>query len=273
MTSKTITIGAALPVHQLAHYADWLRAENRDLEIQDAFRPDVLDGDWLTLVSLAKQALGNFQGRVGIHGPFEGLQLMSMDPRVQTVARERLLQGLNFAEALGATHMVVHSPFLTLGHHFVPASPTYKRSDMLKRAHDTLGEVIARAEKIRCTLVIENIFDVNPEPWMWLITSLNSEYVRASIDVGHAYVMHQLGGPPPDAYVRAAGSYLAHMHVQDTDGLSDRHWAPGDGNINWHALFQALQGIDSNPRLVLELMDHSRIPQGAAYLQGRGFVK
>jgi sugar phosphate isomerase/epimerase len=133
---------------------------------------------------------------------------------------------------------------------------------------------VMRAENLRCQIVIENIFDLNPEPWMWLITALNSHYVRASIDVGHAYCMHLHGGASPDAFVRAAGSYLAHVHVQDTDGLSDRHWAPGEGRINWHALFEALNDVaDAAPRLLLELRDYTRILKGAAHLQGMGVVR
>jgi sugar phosphate isomerase/epimerase len=270
---KAFTIGAALPVSKLAQYSDWLLADNRDLEIQDAFRHDVLDGDWRALAAQAKSVLGDYKGRLGVHGPFEGLALMSGDPQVQRLAESRLLQGLAFAEEVGATHMVVHSPFLTLGHAFVPVSPTAKREDLLKRVLDTLSRVIAQAERQNCTLVVENIFDLHPEPWMWLIGSLNSAHVKPSIDVGHAFCMHRIGGASPDAFARAAGSLLTHVHIQDTDGLSDRHWAPGDGNINWHAFFQALSSSGADPRLVLELADYERIPQGAAYLQSRGFVR
>jgi sugar phosphate isomerase/epimerase len=232
----------------------------------------VLDGDWRSVVDEAKKTLDGFTGRIGIHGPFDGIQLMSIDPKVQQLATSRLKQGLDFAEAVGATHMVVHSPFLTLGHPFVPISPGYQREDVLKRLRDVLGDVVAHAERIRCMLVVENIFDLNPEPWMWLITSMHSAYVRASIDVGHAQVMHRVGGASPDAFARAAGPYLAHVHVQDTDGLSDRHWAPGEGGINWYAFFDALRDVPQIPRLVLELKDYAKIPQGAAYLQQRGFV-
>lgn len=271
--SGNFTLGAALPVDLIETYKDWLVDGQRDLEIQDPFRPDVLDGDWRAVVAKAKAALSGHTGRVGIHGPFDGIQLMSIDPKVQQLAESRLLQGLDFAEELGATHMVVHSPFLTLGNPFVPVSPGYARHDLLKRVRDVLGRVIIRAEALRCMLVIENIFDLNPEPWMWLITSLDSRYVRASVDVGHAQCMHLHGGASPDAFIRAAGPYLAHVHVQDTDGLSDRHWAPGEGRINWHGVFDALHdATGSTPRLLLELRDYARIPKGEAHLKSLGLV-
>lgn len=273
MITTPFTIGAAMPASQLDTYRDWLIDKQRDLEIQDPVRTDVLDGDWRAVAQQVKRSLSGYTGRIGVHGPFEGLALMSFDTKVQQLVSSRLLQGLEFAEEIGATHMVVHSPWLTLGHHFVPTSPYYAMDDMIKRAHATLEAPLKRAERIKCALVIENIFDLHTEPWMALVRSFDSDFVRASIDIGHAYCMQRSGGAPPDAFVRAAGGYLAHVHVQDTDGLSDRHWAPGDGEINFFALFSALSKLEQTPRMILELHDHGRIPNGAAHLVQLGLAQ
>lgn len=274
MEKQPFVAGAALPVSRLEEYIDWLVDGQRDLEIQDPFRPDVLDGDWLSLARQARTLLvsAGHEGRVGIHGPFDGLPMVTIDPKLRAVATARFLQGLDFAEEVGATHMVVHSPWLNLGHSFIPHSPYYRREDIISRAHDTLVPAVKRAEQIGCTLVIENIFDQHTQPWIDLISSFESDHVRASIDVGHAFIMHRAGGASPDAFVRAAGPLLEHLHLQDTDGLSDRHWPPGAGNINWFALFDALSELDHNPRLILELHDYDLIEEGAAYLFERGFT-
>jgi sugar phosphate isomerase/epimerase len=63
------------------------------------------------------------------------------------------------------------------------------------------------------------------------------------------------------------------VHLQDTDGLSDRHWCPGNGNLNWYALFTALAALPQRPRLILELHDYAEIPTGAAYLTAHNFVQ
>lgn len=272
MEKQPFIAGAALPVSRLEEFRDWLIDGQRDLEIQDAFRPEVLDGDWRSLARQAREALKGYSGRLGIHGPFDGLPLSTTDPKVREVVTSRLLQGLNFAEAVGATHMVVHSPWLNLGHPFIPHSPYYERNDIIGRVQQTLAPAVKRAEQIECSLVIENIFDQHPAPWVELIESFDSSFVRASIDVGHAYIMHRAGGASPDAFVRAAGPLLEHLHLQDTDGLSDRHWRPGVGNINWFALFDALNTLDHNPRLILELHDHDEIHAGALWLYDNGFV-
>lgn len=265
-------VGAAMPIALLPTYRDWLLDGNRDLEIQDPFRPEFLDGDWTEAVQAVKTALSGYSGRMGIHGPFDGLALMSFDPEVRAVSSNRLTQALNFAGEIDATHMVVHSPISAFGHAFVPYQPAYKKEDFIGRFHQTLELPLKKAEQIGCTLVVENIQDLNPALWIELIRSFNSEYVRASIDVGHAFIMHQYGGAPPDAFVREAGNMLAHLHLQDTDGLTDRHWRLGKGNVNWYALFDALKSIESQPRHILEMRNYDDIVPAAAYLKQNGLA-
>jgi hypothetical protein len=61
-----------------------------------------------------------------------------------------------------------------------------------------------------------------------LARSFDSAAVKLSIDTGHAHNAHcDQGAVPVDYFVVAAGEWLAHVHLQDTDGFADRHWAPG----------------------------------------------
>jgi sugar phosphate isomerase/epimerase len=144
---------------------------------------------------------------------------------------------------------------------------------LTERVHATLKEVVARAENIGCQLVIENIEDKDPLDRVLLAASFNSKAVRVSIDTGHAHYAHvSTGAPPVDYYVDAAGDALAHVHIQDTDGYSDRHWIPGDGTVRWQAVFRAIGRLDVKPRLLIEVKDKTRIRQGAAYLETLGLV-
>jgi sugar phosphate isomerase/epimerase len=233
----------------------------------------VLDGDWRSLVRQIRDTLDGHTGRLGIHGPFIGLTIAAYDPKVRTVVAERLRQGVEFAAAIGATHMVLHSPFESLGSPLVVNTPALRHEQTIGLAHATLESVIPLAAQAGCTLVIENIFDANPAPWLALVRSFDTPTVRASIDVGHAIVTQRIGGPPPDQWVREAGSLLAHVHLQDTDGHLDRHWAPGAGSLNWYALFEALGEIQAQPRLILELRDHSQIARGAEFLAQHGLAR
>lgn len=266
-------LGAAMPVEKLSTHLAWLSEGARPLEIQDAFNPAVLDGDWQSVVREARALLAGYPGQVGIHAPFMNLPLICQDPMVQSVVNTRLRQGLEFAAELGGTHMVVHSPFNFFGSPFVPHSPALGLANEIARVHATLEPLLTLAEAAKCVLVIENIFDTNTLPLLTLIRSFNSPYVRMSLDTGHAFIKHQIGGPTPDQWVADAGELLGHVHLVDNDGQYDRHWSPGYGNINWYALFAALQKSPATPRLILELRNPDEIPHAADYLVSRGLAR
>lgn len=267
------TLGAAMPIADLPQHVDWIVSEQRDLELWDPSYAETLDGDWQTLAQQARALLSSYTGRLGIHGPWNGLPLICADARLRALVVERLNQGLAFAAAIGATHMVVHSPFDFFGSPHVAHTRSAGLDEEIALVHATLADVLPQAEAIGCTLVIEVCSDTNTRPLIELVESFRSELVRLSIDVGHALVMQRSGGPPPDQWVRDAGPLLAHLHLQDNDGLLDRHWAPGEGSLNWYALFEALAELEQRPRLLLELAHTTKIPQGAAYLAGRGLAR
>ena len=265
-------LGAALPIALLPTYHAWLIDGRRDLEIQDAMQAEVLDGDWRRLAGEARHVLDGFQGRLGIHGPYDGLPLASGDPRVRTLVADRLRQALEFGAELGATQMVLHSPFLAFGSPFVAHAPHTGRADHIGLVHATLEPVLPLAREAGCTLVIENVLDTNPLPLVALVKSFGSEYVQMSLDVGHAYITQRAGGPPPDQWVRDAGALLAHVHLQDTDGHLDRHWAPGVGSVNWYALFEALADLHHRPRLIMEVRGDLDAGQAGSWLVQRGLA-
>ena len=106
-----------------------------------------------------------------------------------------------------------------------------------------------------------------------LVRSFKSDHVRFSIDTGHVYITHLRSGPTPHQRAAAGKDLLAHIHLQDTDGRSDRHWAPGNGNINWYAFFKIIGQLETPPRLILEMKEPADILRGAAWLAEQGYVQ
>ena len=273
MTNTLPVLGAAMPSSKLADYRDWLLENQRDLEIQDAAEPSFLDSDWQPVVKAIRAQLEGHTGRVGIHGPFWGIPIAAIDRKVREAVKERLKQALDFCAELGATHMVVHSPLDFLGTPYAPLA-RYGTINLLDVIHATLDEAAAYAASIQCALVIETIYDRDPAAWIDMVKSFDSEYVRASVDVGHVFINHKLGAPPPDYWIRTAGAWLGHVHLQDSDGYADRHWVPGDGDINFKAIFEALGTLDQNPRLMIEVVDKGgSILKAAQWLEQQGIAR
>lgn len=266
-------IGAALPVSALATHKEWLLEKQRDLELQGFHDATLLNGDWQTAVEEAKNQLAGYAGRLGIHGPFWGFSLASVDPDVQNLVAKRLDQGLDVCEALGATQMVVHSPITTWDYNNLN---NYDNTwEFIQYNLDaTIADAVARAADQGVVLVMENIEDINPRHRLDLVKSFNSESLKVSIDTGHAHYSHGTNGAPPvDYFVKEAGDFLHHVHLQDADGYADRHWAIGEGTVRWAAVFRALSQVNSNPRLVLELRDHHQIPRSMDYLTLNGLAQ
>lgn len=272
-TPSLPVLGAALPLDGLRQYRDWILDRQRDLEMQDFFWAEVLNGDWKPLAEAIRKELDGYTGRLGIHGPFWGFTIESLDPDVRAVVRRRMMQGLDVCAALGATQMVIHSPYTTWDANNLDSLPG-EAERMVARVHDTLREAVRRAEDMGVVLVIENIEDKDPHQRVALARSFDSPAVRVSVDTGHANYAHgSTGGPPVDFYVTAAGAMLHHVHLHDTDGHADRHWSPGEGNIAWRAVFRALAGIDADPRLILEVRDKADLMAGVRHLEALGVAQ
>jgi len=274
MSNTLPVVGAAMPSTALDAHLEWLLADQRDLEIQDFAAPYVLESDNLANhIAEIRSKLDGYRGRMGIHAPFWNLSLAAYDPKIRTVVQERLQQALDIAAQLGATHMVIHSPLAFLGHPRSISQPMIGSDILFEVVHATLQPVVQKAEQHACMLVIENIYDQYPTMLSELVQSFESDCVRQSLDTGHAYINYRLGAPPPDYFVQEAGSLLAHVHLQDTDGFTDRHWAIGEGRIDWHELFRAFAQLESQPRLILELHDYTKIPKSMAWLTEQGIAR
>lgn len=270
MLAEVPVIGAALAVDEIAQFRDWIFEKQRDLELQTFHDPAVISGDWQPHAEAARKLLDGYTGRLGIHGPFWGFTIHSKDPDVRAVVARRMEQGLDICRAVGATQMVIHSPYSTWDYNNLDNHST-ARDTLIENVHQTLRAAVKRAEDQGVVLVVENIEDIDPMDRKRLVESFNSPALRLSIDTGHAeYARGSTGAPPVDYFVTAADDLLNHVHLQDADGYADRHWTIGEGTILWPSVFRALAKLTVKPRLILELRDKAGIPASMAFLAGLG---
>ena len=267
-----LKIGACLKTPEIADHRDWLFDAARDIELQDFMTHAALSTEFENRIAAAKAALDGHTGRIGIHGPFEGLDIDNKDADLRPIITARFLKALEAADRVGARQMVMHSPFTAWYQNNIFSFPGYAEKKVA-RVHQILGPVVRSAEDKGITLVIENIQDVRPETRRAMVDSFGSKAIALSIDTGHAQLARRMAGAPPVSdFVADAGVQLAHVHLQDVDGHADRHWAPGQGEIEWTAVFRALAAYESDPHLVLELRNKADIPKGFAALYDLGLV-
>ena len=84
------------------------------------------------------------------------------------------------------------------------------------------------------------------------INAINHPNLGLLFDIGHV----QMSGEDPAEVIRAAGSRLDYVHLDDNDGQGDLHWALLDGVLTTETLrdtFSALQEIGYTGAVSLEL--------------------
>ena len=266
-------LGAALTLERFRPLRDWICDSARPLEIQDFVGPEVIAGDCADRIAAWQQALAGHQGLRGIHGPFFGLDISAPDREIRAVVQRRLIRGIEIAEALGATHMVVHSPF-TFWHVLNYVNYPHLRGAIFEAAADCLAPVLARAAEAGCTVMLENIDDTAPGDRTELVATIDHPNLMVSLDTGHAELAHgRYGAPPVVDFIAASAGRLGHVHLQDADGYADRHWHPGEGRIPWGPVFHALAICAPDARLIMEVnARHDRLPDTAARLAALGLA-
>ncbi|PSL18154.1 sugar phosphate isomerase/epimerase family protein [Shimia abyssi] len=265
-------VGAQLSVLDIDKNRDWLFEKNRDLELPEFCMADILKSPEM-FVDMARQKLDGWRGRLGIHGPFGGFELDTKDKETRAVVQDRLAQAIAVCEALGATQMVLHSPFdLWDVHNFGNGPKDLERR--VSQIIDTLGPTLKRAEELGVVLVLENIKDVDPGHRAAVVDAADSSALRLSVDTGHANWAHTMAGAPAvDRFITDANQMLSHVHLQDTDGYADRHWPLGTGNIAWHGVFEAIKRCKSDPHLIVEINDFDRVQESVAHLEALGLAQ
>ncbi len=236
----------------LGRHRDWLFAKDRDLELPEFCLGDILARP-APFIEMAQKALDGWRGgRLGIHGPFAGFELDVKDREIRPIVQRRIDQALDVCEALGgAVQMVLHSPYDRWDACNLDRTPG-ERATRIAAILDTLEPALIRARDIGVQIVLENIRDTDPADRMAVVLAADTPALALSVDTGHAHWAHWVdgGAPPADRYISAAGgTRLGHVHLQDTDGWADRHWAlGGEGNIVWPAIFKALEA--ATPSLI-----------------------
>ena len=167
-----------------------------------------------------------------------------------------------FAE-LGGEVVVLHLTTDVFGDATSGAASVAAATDAARRSLDELYPI---ADGLGLRIACENLMERGtPRPLcrMEQLRAFIEPYpatVGVCLDTGHALV----NGLNPASEARAAGERLIATHLQDTDGLEDRHWAPGAGRINWDEFVETLHEIDYTGNWTFELSARDSDPASVA---------
>ena len=148
----------------------------------------------------------------------------------------------------------------------VDANTSYR--DAYSRSQKNIRTLIPLAEQLRVIIALEEVWNkflLSPIEFAHYIDEFQSPWIRAYFDVGNVV----LYGYPQD-WIQTLGNRIVKLHIKDFSFREDRatekrvaEWVPlGEGDIDWNAIYLALEQIGFRGTATVEL------PSGdAAYLK------
>jgi sugar phosphate isomerase/epimerase len=98
----------------------------------------------------------------------------------------------------------------------------------------------------------------NTDGALRLIEHVGSKAVGINFDPSHTFPV----GDFPNVTVYRLGKRILHCHISDNDGVTNVHWRPGMGKIDWVAMFQALKDVGFDGTVSIELEDVPGVSRG-----------
>lgn len=182
------------------------------------------------------------------------VDLGSTDPAVSDESVDDLRRCVDWLEAAGGSHLIVHPGGLS------DPDERDRRREALARG---LLRLAAHAEGSRVRVCVENMPPgVHPGSRMKdlhdLLVELDHPGLALVLDTGHAHIASSVAEE-----TLAAGHLLATTHVHDNDGRQDVHLPPGSGTIDWDGWAEALDRIDYSGVIMLECIRQIRANPGS----------
>lgn len=163
--------------------------------------------------------------------PFERYTLQLADGDARRFATEYAAEWIKKAGHAGFRHAVIHPS----GEPIEDAD----RAEAMKRSKDALATLAQVARDAGIVLCVENLprtcLAKNSAELLELLSA--DEGLRACFDTNHL-----LKEPTLD-FMRAVGDKIVTLHLSDYDFINERHWLPGDGQIDWRGLMRTLDEI------------------------------
>ncbi len=180
---------------------------------------------------------------ITFHAPFYDLRPGAVDRRIREVTVERLNQVFELVPYFKPESIVCHPSF---------DSRYYVSNDdlWLENSRDTWMRFLAMADGMDTVIVLENVYENNPEILNRLINSLNKfDNIRFCFDTGH---FNAFSNVPLEEWMESLGTCIGEIHLHDNDGRTDEHAPVGEGNFPFRRFFEFLSENDIRPIITIE---------------------
>ncbi len=251
----------------ITRHCELAQAHGAGLELQVyGYDTDLLDSGWRELLDQHKALLRGFEGELAIHGAFFDMAPASPDRRIVAVTRERCMLNLDIAAELAALHVVFHTQFLPQVYRPVVDGPDYHHS-WTEGQVEFWGPMAEEAAKRGVVIVLENMWEPEPDIIGDVLDRVNSPNLGACLDVGHVRLFTDY--VPLEMWIERLSHRLVHCHVNNHRGSYDEHLSLDfcGGVIDYKRdVLPLLRALPNQPSLVLEMDDLEYLECSLRYL-------
>lgn len=138
------------------------------------------------------------------------------------------------AAAVGVKNFVIH-----------PSSEPIAEADRpahMCRAKEQLAALAEVAGECGARLAVEDL----PRTCLGRDSADMEELLSAHPALQVCFDTNHLLQEDPVAFIRAMGSRIITTHISDYDFRDERHWLPGEGQLDWAAILRALEEVGYN---------------------------
>lgn len=180
--------------------------------------------------------------RLTLHAPFQDLLPGALDEIILDSSRRRLGQAFRLLPVFKPVTIVCH-----LG--YDAKLYQWDRKNWLARSAATWKEFTALAAAHGVTVMVENVYETDPDLFVELITLVKAPNLQVCLDVGH---LQAFGGGDFDRWLNTLWPHIGQLHLHDNRGDQDAHLALGQGTVPLKSVLHFLAERDHRPLVTLE---------------------
>jgi len=194
--------------------------------------------------------------RLTLHGPFQDLLPGALDELILAASRRRLGQAFRLLPVFKPATIVCH-----LG--WDAKLYQWDRQNWLARSAATWKELTAQAASQRVAVMVENVYETDPDLFVELLALVAAPNFQVCLDVGH---LQAFGDGDYDRWLHTLWPHIGQLHLHDNKGDQDAHLALGQGTVPLATVLNFLADRDRQPLVTLEPHQEGSLEPSLAYL-------
>ncbi len=168
---------------------------------------------------------------------------------------QHTINSLKLAHKLGAKNISVEPGG--------PIKDRKNRDKYLPIFKEGVNEVLPIAEEEKIKILLEpepGLLLENSHDFLEFIKDFDSEFIGLNFDIGHFVCVNE---NPLDLIVKLS-DYIHHFHLADINNRIHNHLIPGLGSIDFKTIIKAIDKMDFNGYITVELYPYKDNPSYAA---------